>query len=99
MKILNQKMLEDCFNETFMKEILFDMEIKKEFIDFIAQGALLQYFPDFARPFYRIDLKGKYIIKGIEGNKTLQIFLNRDCAEESLQFFKNVVAKHKQKEQ
>ena len=81
MKVLDIKELEDCFDGSFIKEALLDTKVSKELIHYLGNDGELNYYPDFARPFYKIYVKGKYIIKGVEGNKTIRLILNKGGIE------------------
>lgn len=73
MRIIDIKDLEDCFDGSLIKDFLFDEPVNKSFIDYFGKLGKLEYFPDFARPFYRIDRANAFVIKGVEGNKTARI--------------------------
>lgn len=88
MKIIEIKDIEDCFDGSFIKELLFDREVTKEFILYLGKTGDLDYYPTFARPFYKIDSKGKFQIKGVEGNKTARITLYEKNFDETLIFLK-----------
>ncbi|MBI9073726.1 MAG: hypothetical protein JEY94_19170 [Melioribacteraceae bacterium] len=77
MKVVEIKHVEDCFDGSLIKEILLSDEITKEFIHKLSGDDFLQYFPHFARPFFKIRKNGTYDIKGIEGNNTMRIHLKK----------------------
>lgn len=72
MKILESKHIEDCFDGSYVYELRLGEPITKPDIDALADGSQLQYYPDFARPFFRI-VDDRFIIKGIEGNHTVRV--------------------------
>jgi len=76
--------IEDCFDGSYIKEILFDNIITKEFINYIARTGELNYYPNFSRPFFRIQLGSFTNIKGVEGNKTIRVLLKNSEALEKL---------------
>jgi hypothetical protein len=80
MQILDMKHIEDCFDGSFIKEILFDKPVTYGFIKEIGNNGKLSYFKDFARPFYKIIFRGDFYIKGVEGNNTARLVLrdNKD---------------------
>lgn len=86
-KILEIKELENCFDGSFMKEAVLDTAVSKEFIHYLGQDGELSYYPTFARPFYKIVVKGRYTIKGVEGNKTIHITLNRGKINNAQKYF------------
>jgi hypothetical protein len=81
LRIVDSKLIENCFEGTDIKEILLDKEISKEFIFYLKGDSFMQYFPMFSKPFFKIDVSGKYIIKGIVGFKTLRIILKQKPTE------------------
>lgn len=92
--VVDVKELEDCFDGSFMKEVLFDEKVTKEFIDHMGRFGVLEYYPDFLRPFYKVDVEDHFILKGVEENKTARLILRRKNLEESMQFFKNCVSEY-----
>jgi hypothetical protein len=74
MNVMAIKHIEDCFDGTLIKEFVLDREITKDFILYLGQLGNLQYFPDFARPFFKINAQG-FGIKGIQDNTTLRVLL------------------------
>ena len=94
MKIIDTKQLEDCFDGSFIKEILFDEIVTKEFIAHLGKNGILEYYPSFARPFYKIEYKEKFILKGVEGNKTARITLYEPNMGEILEYVKDYVTQY-----
>ena len=75
MKIIETVKVEDCFDGSRISEVLLDCEITKEFILKLGHGSRLQYFEDFARPFFKIRMEGKCDVKGIEGNRKMRVHI------------------------
>jgi hypothetical protein len=73
MKIAEIKHIEDCFDGSFIHEILFDAEITSEFIQSLATHGELHYYPSFARPFFRLVVPSQFTLKGVEGNRTVRV--------------------------
>ena len=69
--------VDDCFDGTMIKEITFSSVITKEMIFILGKDGNIQYFPDFARPFFKIRKRGIYDLKGIEGNKTMRVHIKQ----------------------
>ncbi|MBN1435696.1 MAG: hypothetical protein JW936_01355 [Sedimentisphaerales bacterium] len=87
MNIIKIKEIEDCFDGSFIKEVLFDEAVTEDFMHYIGQTGELEYFPNFARPFYKIHAPGKYILKGVIGNQTARIILYRHNIQQCEQSF------------
>lgn len=97
MKIVRIKDIEDCFDGSSIKEILFDEGVTKEFVHYLGRAGRLQYFPSLVRPFFRIDDSKRYSIKGIEGNKTVRIVLYRMEHENGLNELKKLITNFRQR--
>lgn len=87
MKVLRVEDQEDCFDGSIMKIVVFDQPVDKSLIHLMGKNGELAYFPSFARPFFKIEVKGHYYIKGIENNKTISLILYKRNPPESLKLF------------
>jgi hypothetical protein len=96
MKVVKIKHVEDCFDGSFIKEVLFDEIVTSDFIHHLRKTGELQYFPTFARPFYKLDAWGEYILKGVEGNNTARLILDRKNIEKSLSHFRDSVMSYRE---
>jgi len=93
MKVSETRHVEDCFDGSLIVEILFQDNITKENISAISSKGTLHYYPNFARPFFKIRVSNLYDIKGIEGNNTLRIQL-KDPEKYSLKDFLEEIEKN-----
>jgi hypothetical protein len=94
MNIEEIKHLEDCFDGSFIKEIMLSEPISRDFILYLGQEGTLQYFATFARPFFKIVKQRHYELKGVEGDQSIRILL-KDDPEETLQHLKQRIADFK----
>ena len=78
MNVIDIKHIEDCFDGSFIKELLFDETVTPTFIEALGTHGKLQYFKDFARPFYKVVFRNDFYIKGVEGNTTARILLRHE---------------------
>lgn len=81
MKVLATRIIETCLDGTKNVEKTVDRGMDRKFIYHLAGLGDLEYFSDFARPFFRITRHGAFIIKGVEGADTFQVFFIRDVPE------------------
>ncbi len=91
MEIISIKDIEDCFDGSFIKEVLFSEPVTKDFIYYIGKNCHVSYHSNFARPFYKIEAP-LYVIKGVEGNLTARITLYE---KDSITFIKEDIKKFK----
>lgn len=75
MKVVDTKHVEDCFNGSLIKELLLSENIRKNQIYALGEGGDIQYFDQFARPFFKIRIDGVFDLKGIEGNRSIRVHL------------------------
>lgn len=83
--------LKHCFDGSFMKEAWLTEAVSQDFIFYLGQAGELQYYPSFARPFYKVAVKGKGLIKGVEGNRSLRLILNRKELVASEEYFVDLI--------
>jgi hypothetical protein len=69
-------LLEDCLDDLVTKEYFVKGIVTEEMMYKMAEGASLQYFPHFPRPFYRIKNDGFYTIQGIIGNDYFRVIFS-----------------------
>jgi len=84
MKIVEIKHIEDCFDGSFIKEILFDEPVIEFIIKKIGKYGNLHYYKDFARPFYKIIFRDNFYLKGVENNLTMRVLMNNEADLELL---------------
>lgn len=92
MDIIEIKPLEDCFDESIMKEITFNQPVTEDFIFYFGNLGKLEYFPDFPKPYFKVDVEDKFILKGILGNKTIRLILYRKNIPHSIVLLKEWVS-------
>jgi len=91
MKIVRIRPLEDCLDDSNTKEVLFDHPVDRTFILYLGEAGELQYFPNFARPFFRLDVPDLFVFKGVEGNLTSRIIFNQSQKDQALFRFVSLV--------
>jgi hypothetical protein len=64
--------IEDCLHGDFVREFVLDGPLDEAAMRRLSQGATLQFYPDFPRPYFRIQRAGAYIIQGVIGKTTLR---------------------------
>lgn len=79
MQVLQVETVEDCFDGSFIKEFLLSDLTSEAFIKKLGESGELEYFPDFPRPFFRIERKNVYQIKGVLKSQTIRVIFNRRC--------------------
>jgi len=75
MKIIEIKHTDDCFNNFYIKEIFFSNPITKDIIFLLGNFGKLNYFENFARPFYKVFFREDFYIKGVENNNSVKVLV------------------------
>jgi len=86
MKIIKIKHIEDCFDGSYIKELLFDDAVNREFILQLGQKGDLNYLEDFSRPFFKVMFRDDFYLKGVQGNYSVRVFLRDQKDIEHIQY-------------
>ena len=78
MHIVMSRSLQDCFAESLTQELGLSDAITEEFIHHLGTSGELQYFPSFSRPFFKLDVQGRYTLTGIQGTQAIRVVLCHD---------------------
>ncbi len=73
MEILTSKHLKKCLDGTAVKEYRVDQAIPPGFVDHVAPAGVLLHLPNLPRPFFRVTVRRRFVLKGIVGNLTFQV--------------------------
>jgi hypothetical protein len=91
MKVNKISDVDDCLDGLIMKKIIFDRPVNLDFIAFLGRFGALEYHPDFARPYFRIDVDRSFVLKGVEGKSEITLILSRENPDKSITHFKNLL--------
>jgi hypothetical protein len=72
MKVSAINRIEDCFDGSYIREIVLDEVITEETVRCFRAIGTLDYYPDFARPFFKVTGAG-FSMKGVVGNSTIRL--------------------------
>jgi hypothetical protein len=75
MNITATRVIETCLDGTKNIEKTMDRAIDRKFICHLGALGDLEYFSEFSRPFFRITRPGAFIIKGVEGANSFEVFI------------------------
>jgi hypothetical protein len=77
MNVTATRIIETCLDGTMNVEKMLDRAMDRKFIHHLAVLGNFEYFPQFARPFFRITRPGIFVIKGVEGEISFEVFIIR----------------------
>ena len=78
MKIIGEKILEQCLDGTSVYEFLLEAPVSRDLIFFLKQFGEIEYYSTFARPFFRMVHPLKFTLKGVEGMNAVQLVTSQD---------------------
>lgn len=67
------RLLETCLDRTIIKQVELASGIDEATMRRVADGATLQYFPSFPRPYFRIARERTWVVQGIVGDPLLRV--------------------------
>ena len=71
--VIASKVLENCLDYSVVKEIRLSNTVGEEVMRRMARQGILQFFPHFARPYFRIDRGQYYVIQGVFGDTSVRV--------------------------
>lgn len=77
MVIKKETLVEDCFDGSRVYVYEFDTEWNRVEIMKLEALGKLDYFPEFARPFFRVVSENGMQLKGVEGDRTCRVIFPR----------------------
>jgi hypothetical protein len=72
-RVVGSQVLENCLDRSVVKEIQLSEPVGEAVMRRIARRGRLQYFPDFPRPYFRIDRSRTYVAQGVFGNTSVRV--------------------------
>ncbi|MBN2294145.1 MAG: hypothetical protein JXM70_17090 [Pirellulales bacterium] len=85
--------VEDCFDGDFIKEFELDNPLEEATMRRLAHNAELQYYPNFPKPYFRIERRGACTIQGVIGKKTFRVTFDRSGPKDVEDVLKRLIEK------
>jgi hypothetical protein len=94
MKVTDIELIEHCIDGSLMKNLFLDESIDEGLIHKLGETGKLDYYPNFPRPFFKIEREGYYIIKGVLNNNSIRVILDgkrhEEAQNELIDFINNI---------
>lgn len=84
--------MEDCFDGSMIYEITMHQSINTSFITFLDNKGSLDYYADFPKPLFRLEIPGICQLTGCLGSDTIRAVLYRDNLKKNLSWLENLLA-------
>ncbi|HPC83234.1 MAG TPA: hypothetical protein P5234_07405 [Thermoanaerobaculaceae bacterium] len=84
-RITNLRDLESCLDRSEAVEVSLDQPVSEALVRRLGQAGILQYFPHFPRPYFRVDHATDWVVQGIVGSERLRIQLFGERTAEVLE--------------
>lgn len=85
--------IQDCFEDSFIRELVFDGVITLETMLCLSELGRLDYYADFPRPFFRVTKDKEYYFRGVIGGSSVKVVFDRPLSNEETDSFLERVAK------
>jgi len=72
-RVTGSLVLENCLDRSVVKEIQLSEPVGEVVMRRLARQGRLQYFPDFPRPYFRLDRSRTYVVQGVFGNTSVRV--------------------------
>lgn len=72
-RVVGSQVLENCLDRSVVKEIHLSAPVDETVMRRMARCGKLQYFPDFPRPYFRIDHSRTCVVQGVFGNTSVRV--------------------------
>jgi hypothetical protein len=90
-QVIAVRPLEDCLIESMNSEWELDQPLGREIMQRMAKGSRLQFYPDFPRPYFRIESPDGYVLQGVLGNTTFRATFSRQNEPQAHLSLRNLI--------
>lgn len=90
-RVVEIRLLENCLDSSAVKEFCLDSPLDETVMRQIARRGKLQYFPDFPRPYFRVDRSRTYVLQGVLGNRSFRVTFSPMAAEDAEEELRSLV--------
>jgi len=91
MKIVAVREVDDCFDNTVSRDVVFDQPTDLEFIVSLGKIGRLRYYHNLAKPFWRLQVEGLFSLKGIQRNNVARLVFMKGHYAESIEMLVDAV--------
>jgi len=71
--VVNSQVLENCLDHSVVKELQLSEPVGETVMRRMARHGRLQFFPDFPRPYFRLDRSRTYVVQGVFGDPSVRV--------------------------
>ena len=94
MKIVAVREVEDCFDNTVSRDVVFDQVTDLEFIVSLGKIGRLRYYHNLAKPFWRLQVESLFTLKGIQRNNVARLVFKKGHYAESIEMLVDAVNRY-----
>ena len=81
-RVVEVRELDDCLESTVVKEIRIDPPLDEGVMNAMGAGARLRFYPNFPKPYFRIERKRGYVIQGVIGKDSFRVTFSPSAGPE-----------------
>ncbi len=72
-RVTSSQVLENCLDSSVVRKIDLSEPVGEVVMRRLARHGKLQFFPDFPRPYFRLDRSRTYVVQGVFGDTSLRV--------------------------
>lgn len=91
MNLVYFEIVEDCIEAKNVYDAYLSVKNDEVFIKYLSNLGKFVYFDDFDKPYFKVIVRGKYTLKGIEDDMKIRILMPDDAGTESLAVIKEFI--------
>ncbi len=84
-------LLENCLDSSVVKEFVVDPPADDQLMHALAEDARLLYYPNFPRPYFRIERERAYVIQGVIDSPSLRVTFSPSAGPQTEEDLKRLV--------
>ncbi len=91
MNLVYFEIVEDCIEAKNVYDAYLSIKNDEVFIKYLSNLGKLVYFDDFDKPYFKVIVRGKYTLKGVQDDMKIRILMPDDAGVESLGVIKEYI--------
>ena len=93
MRIVSEKVSDECLERPLQWEVELEAPMTMEVIAQLGAWGDLEHHRGFLRPLYRLEVVGRFWIKGVQGSKRMRLILGRNDSEGAMAEFRELIGR------
>ncbi len=93
MRIISEKVSDECLERPLQWEVELAAPVTRDVIEQMRRFGDVEYHRGFLKPLYRLEVTGRFWIKGVQGSSKMRLILCRNDFEGAMAEFREMVGR------